>query len=217
MAMTEPRPSTPAPGTIEPDLAVHPIEADSYRLVAEAVDLAAWTPGARAVVARVLHATADPVFAETLLVSEAAVAAGVAALRAGAALVTDVEMTRAGLATPLRARASCKLREAKAGPGGFPTASANAMIAAATEHPDGAIFVIGCAPTALVALLETVASGQCRPALVVGLPVGFVGAAEAKQALAATSLPHLTNGGPRGGSAAAAAATNALWRLAAGS
>ncbi len=201
----------------EPGPPVHPIEAESYRLVAEAIDLTAWTPGPRAVVARVLHATADPAFAETLLVTEGAVAAGVAALRGGAPLVTDVEMTRAGLAKPLRARASCKLGEARAGPGGFPTASANAMTAAALEHPDGALFVVGCAPTALTALLEAVTAERCRPALVVGLPVGFVGATEAKDALAATPIPHVTNRGPRGGSAAAAAATNALWRLAAGS
>lgn len=213
--MTEPLTPSADAGATNP--LVHPIEEASYRLVAAAVDLTAWAPGPRAVVARVLHATADPSFAETLLVTETAVAAGVAALRAGATLVTDVEMTRAGLARPLRARASCKLAEATAAPGGFPTASANAMTTAAAEHPDGAIFVIGCAPTALVALLEATAAGRCRPALVVGLPVGFVGSTEAKQALADTSIPHLTNRGPRGGSAAAAAATNALWRLAAGS
>ena len=76
------------------------------------------------------------------------------------------------------------------------------------------MVVVGNAPTALFELVRMVEAGVCRPAFVVGLPVGFVGAADAKVALRATGVPSVTNVGERGGSAVAAAALNALWRLA---
>jgi precorrin-8X/cobalt-precorrin-8 methylmutase len=90
------------------------------------------------------------------------------------------------------------------------------MSVAGADHPDGAVWVVGNAPTALTALLELCRAGRVRPAAVVGLPVGYVGATEAKVALWASSLREvsITNDGPRGGSAVAAAAVNALARLA---
>ena len=84
------------------------------------------------------------------------------------------------------------------------------MRLAAERHPEGAVFVVGNAPTALAELL----SAPVRPALVVGLPVGFVGAVEAKEALWGRGWPCITNVGEKGGSAVAAAAVNALVRLA---
>ena len=78
------------------------------------------------------------------------------------------------------------------------------------------MFVVGCAPTALVELVELAAAGRVEPALVVGLPVGFVGAAESKEALGASGLPAVSNVGEKGGSAVAAAAVNALLRAAGG-
>ena len=75
-------------------------------------------------------------------------------------------------------------------------------------------MVVGCAPTALDEVLRLAADGAFRPAVVVGLPVGFVGAAEAKAALRASGLPAVSNVGEKGGSAVAAAAVNAMWRLA---
>jgi precorrin-8X/cobalt-precorrin-8 methylmutase len=90
---------------------------------------------------------------------------------------------------------------------GGPTRSAAAMRLAAAEAPPGAVWVVGNAPTALA---ELVARPPAAPALIVGLPVGFVGAAEAKAALAASGLPCVTNVGERGGSAVAVAAVNAL-------
>jgi precorrin-8X/cobalt-precorrin-8 methylmutase len=86
------------------------------------------------------------------------------------------------------------------------TRSAAGVRAAVREVGPGAVWVIGCAPTALAALLEA----DARPALVIGLPVGFVGAVEAKHALAVSGLPAVTNRGVKGGSAVAAAALNAL-------
>jgi precorrin-8X/cobalt-precorrin-8 methylmutase len=93
------------------------------------------------------------------------------------------------------------------------------MALAGGAHPEGAVWVIGNAPTALAALLDLCAAGQVRPAAVVGLPVGYVGAAEAKAALWDSPLRSIaiTNDGPRGGSGVAAAAINALARLASAS
>ena len=192
--------------------AVHPIEAESYRILEERIDLSGWPPGPRAVVARVIHATADLDFAAAMVVGEEAVAAGVAALRAGAVVVTDVEMTRAAVTG---AQAVCHLAEVGAGGPGL-TRSAAAMRLAAARHPEGAVFAVGCAPTALVELIRLAGAGVVAPAVVVGLPVGFVGAAEAKEALRRSGLPAITNRGEKGGSAAAGAAVNALVRLASG-
>ena len=192
---------------------IHPIEAASYRILAERVDLSAWPDGPRAVVARVVHATADVEFATTMVVDEAAVAAGVAALRAGAPVVTDVEMTRAALSG---IAAACYLGEVPRAGDTSLTRTASAIRLAADRHPEGAVFVIGCAPTALVELIRLAGSGRLSPALVVGLPVGFVGAASSKEALRRSGLPAISNTGEKGGSAAAGAAVNALWRLAQG-
>jgi precorrin-8X/cobalt-precorrin-8 methylmutase len=91
------------------------------------------------------------------------------------------------------------------------------MRVAATRHPSGAIVVVGCAPTALDEAVDLAGRGPFEPALVIGMPVGFVGAAESKARLRASGLPAISNVGEKGGSAVAAAAVNALVRLAAGS
>ncbi len=179
------------------------------RILSERVDLSHLGPGARAVVQRVIHASADLEYAETMVVSEEAVAAGGRAFRAGGAVVTDVEMVRHGL---VGGSGHCYLAEA----GGDPTRtrSAEGMRIAAEHHPTGAIVVVGCGPTALDEVVRLAATGRFRPALVIGLPVGFVGAAEAKAALRTSGLPAVTNVGDKGGSAVAAAAFNAMARIA---
>lgn len=195
---------------------VHPIEAESYRILAERVDLDRWQPLSRAVVARVVHAAADVGYADTLVLDEAACAAGVAALRAGAPVVSDVEMVavashRAGTVSLLaegRARAAVDRATQP-----DLTISAAAMRVAAERWPAGAVVAVGNAPTALAEVVALAAAGRFVPALVIGLPVGFVGAAEAKAALRASGLPAVSNVGERGGSAVAAAALNALWRI----
>lgn len=191
---------------------VHPIEAESYRRLADRCDLSRHAPGPRAIIERVLHATADFSFAESLLVTSKAVEAGVTALRAGAPVVADVEMVRAGISY---GAAECFLDDARTDRGTAPTLSARAVELAVDRHPDGAVFAIGCAPTALEALIGLVAAGAARPALVIGVPVGLVGAAEAKQRLTdEAAICSITNRGERGGSAVAAAVVNALWQLA---
>ena len=188
---------------------VHPIEAESYRILAERVDLRRFGPLGREVVARVIHATADVSWAESMVVEEEAVAAGVEALRSGAPVLTDVEMVRHGI---VGVEARCYLPGPTSADG--VTRSALGMRLAAAEHPRGAVVVVGCAPTALEEILELAAAGNLVPALVVGMPVGFVGAAAAKEALRASGLPTVSNVGERGGSSAAAAAVNAMVRLA---
>jgi precorrin-8X/cobalt-precorrin-8 methylmutase len=197
---------------------MHPIEAESYRILAERVDLDRWPPLARAVVARVIHATADVGYADTLVLDEAACAAGVRALRAGAPVVVDVEMVAVGAR---RAGAVSLLEEARAlrftlrePDRAALTVTAAAMRVAAQRWPFGAVVVVGNAPTALVEVLRLARAGRFDPALVIGLPVGFVGAADAKAELRASGLPAISNVGERGGSAAASAALNALHRAA---
>ncbi|HEX2578099.1 MAG TPA: precorrin-8X methylmutase [Aquihabitans sp.] len=209
--MTEPTPALE--GT-----AVHPIEAESYRILGERLDLDRWPPLSRAVVARVVHASADLSFADSLVVDEATCAAIVRALRDGAPVVSDVEMVavatrRAGTVSLL---AEGRTRAAADRAAGEPdlTISAAAVRVAADRWPTGAVHVVGNAPTALVEAVSLAAAGRFAPAAVIGLPVGFVGAAESKAALRASGLPAISNVGERGGSAVAAAALNALWRAA---
>jgi precorrin-8X/cobalt-precorrin-8 methylmutase len=198
---------------VVPSPPVHPIEVESYRIMAERVDLSAWAAGARDVVARMVHATADESFASTALIGEQAVERAVAALAAGAPVVCDARMVVAGI--PSVPNAVCFLDEVPQAPPGD-TRSAAAIRLAAQRHADGALWVFGNAPTALFALLDLHAAGAVRPAAVVGLPVGYVGAAESKAALWDSALRPLaiTNAGARGGSPAAAGAVNALARLA---
>ena len=197
---------------------IHPIESESYRIMSERVDLSRWQPGARDVVARIIHASADLEYAESTVIGSHAVVHGIEALRAGGPVVTDVEMVRAGITG---ANTVCYLDQAKAEadeadePEGL-TRSAAAIRIAAEHHPRGAMFVIGCAPTALFELLRLADEGAVHPAVIVGMPVGFVGAAESKQALREHRLGHIaiSNVGDKGGSAVAAAAVNALGRFA---
>jgi precorrin-8X/cobalt-precorrin-8 methylmutase len=191
---------------------IHPIEVESYRILDERVDLSGWDEDDRAVVARVIHATADLEFATTLRIGDRAAAAAIAALRDGAPVVCDAHMLRVGLT---RLSAECLLDEVPVAPEGS-TRSAAAFTLAAQRHPDGALWVVGNAPTALEELLRLHAAGDVRPAAVVGLPVGFVGAAESKAALWESPLRPLavTNVGEKGGTPAAAGAVNALVRRA---
>lgn len=195
-------------------MTAHPIEEESYRILGNRVDLSNRPPGERAVIERIIHASADLEFATSTIVTEDAVRRGAEALGRGAAVVVDVEMVRAGIGGYPTV---CHLRGAHSGPSGYPTRSAMGIRAAASEHSEGAVWVVGCAPTALAEILKLVEAGALQPALVIGLPVGFVGAAEAKAATRElahrTGLATITNVGEKGGSAVAAAAFNAILRI----
>jgi precorrin-8X/cobalt-precorrin-8 methylmutase len=180
---------------------VHPIEQESFRILRSRLDTSQFPPLTRAVVERVIHSSADLGYATDLVCDEPSLEAAHAALHNGAPLVTDVAMAAAGITAR---KAVCRLSEAKASAG--LTRSAHAVRLAYEEVGAGAVWVIGCAPTALEELLTL----DAAPALVIGLPVGFVGAAESKAALRASGLPAVSNVSEKGGSAVAAAALNAL-------
>ncbi|WP_300007147.1 precorrin-8X methylmutase [Pseudonocardia sp.] len=181
---------------------VHPIETESYAILRTRLDTTDLPPLTRAVVERIVHTTADPTWVGDLVCDEDALRAGRAALRDGAPLVTDVRMVAVGVTTR---PATVALDLAPAPVDGL-TRSAAGIRAAAARHPDGAVWVIGNAPTALAELLRT----GVRSPLVIGLPVGFVGSVAAKAALRAAGRPALSNRSERGGAAVAAAAVNAL-------
>lgn len=185
---------------------IHPIERESYEILRARLDTSGLPRWTRAVTERVIHATADPCYLTDLAADEDALAAGARALAAGAAIVADSAMTAAGItARPVICRISDP-RAADLARREHITRSAAGIRVACGEAGPGAVWVIGTAPTALTELLSIGAA----PALVIGLPVGFVGAAEAKQALRDARLPSLTNRGEKGGAAVAAAALNAL-------
>ncbi len=185
---------------------VHPIEIESYRILRELVDLSHLDPLSRAVAERVIHASADQEYATSLVLDEAALQGGLEALRSGTPVVTDVGMVAAGITAR---ETLCFVSDPRAKELSEElgiTRSAAGFRLAADEAGDGAVWVVGNAPTALFELLEM----DVDPALVVGLPVGFVGAAESKEALLESGMPAMANHGPKGGSAVAAAAVNAL-------
>jgi precorrin-8X/cobalt-precorrin-8 methylmutase len=193
---------------------VHPIEQESYAILREQLaarypDAPALEPLARAVLERVVHASADLDYAEDLVIAaEGDLERTVAALRAGAPVVTDVAMVAAGIT---RRQTLCRIsdpRAAEVAADAGITRSAAALRLAAEEAGPGAIYVIGCAPTALFELIEH--AEKYQPLLVLGLPVGFVGAVESKEALRASGLRAVSNRSGKGGSAVAAAALNAL-------
>jgi precorrin-8X/cobalt-precorrin-8 methylmutase len=193
---------------------VHPIEQESYailrgQLAARYPDTAKLPPLAQAVLERVVHASADLEYAEDLVLPEESVLeAAVAALRADTPVVADVAMVAAGIT---RRETLCRITDpraaALAADAGI-TRSAAALRLAAEEAGPGAVYVVGCAPTALFELIERAETYE--PLLVLGLPVGFVGATESKQALRVSGLPAVSNISGKGGSAVAAAALNAL-------
>jgi precorrin-8X/cobalt-precorrin-8 methylmutase len=173
------------------------------------------------VIERVVHATADPEFAKLLVISEKAVEAGVAAIKAGAKIVTDVKMVKAGINEARLKRFGAKIltyiddeRAVKLANDESLTRSAAAVRLAVKDGLDGAIVLIGNAPTAAFELAAAVKKGLTKPALIVAVPVGYVGAAESKETVAELPIPFIIVKGRKGGSTIAVAAFNALLTMA---
>ncbi len=167
------------------------------------------------VAVRVIHACGLVETAEHIVFARGAAEAAEAALRRGAAILCDARMVAEGVTRarlPANNSVVCTLGESSVA--GLAARLGNTRSAAALElwgeRLAGAVVAIGNAPTALFRLLEMIADGAPRPACIVGMPVGFVGAAESKEALLASGLPAIVVKGRRGGSAMAAAAVNAL-------
>lgn len=199
------------------------IEALSLRRVAAAIsEPDEWDMDERTVALRVIYAAGDVGLAPHIRFHRGPVQAGVEALRRGCPIVTDVRMVEVALDRTRSAALGNLIYCAIAAPSVAEAArlqnTARAAVAMRLAAPevDGGIAVIGNAPTALLALLDLIDNGATRPALIIGMPVGFVAAAESKQELLSREIPAISILGSRGGSAVAAAAVNALLRLAAG-
>jgi len=189
---------------------VDPVQDESYRILRSRADLSGLAPLSRAVMERVIHETADFGYLTDLVCDEATLAAGVAALRRGARVVADEGMLAAGIdGYPVICKLRDSLAERLARTAGL-TVSAAAVRLAFGEAGPGAIWVAGSAPTAIAEIMRR----QVDPALVIGVPAGLAGAAQAKQALRDSGLPALSNVSERGGPVVAAAVFNALLRAA---
>jgi precorrin-8X/cobalt-precorrin-8 methylmutase len=192
------------------------IYAHSFAIIRREADLAHFTPEQARVAVRMIHACGMVELAADVAMSPDLVAAARGALLAGKPILCDSEMVAHGVTRarlPAGNAVICTLRDPQTP--GLAALLGNTRSAAALElwadHMAGAVIAIGNAPTALFRLLELIDAGASPPAAVIGLPVGFVGAAESKAALAAHGgVPYLIVKGRKGGSAMAAAAVNAL-------
>jgi precorrin-8X/cobalt-precorrin-8 methylmutase len=179
------------------------------------------SPDEKFVVCRVVRAEGDPQISEAVRFSPGAVEGGVKALQTGARILTDVRMVEVGISKALLARqgvaTDCRIDTQDVAERARQEQTTRSVSAIRELAPlmEGSVVAIGNAPTALLALLDLVAEGSARPALVIGMPVGFVACAESKEELQHSDLPFITVQGRRGGSSAAAATVNALLILAA--
>ena len=194
------------------------IEAESFRIIERELGPTRFSPEEFSLVRRIIHATGDFSFAENLRFHPEAVRAGVRAIRSGRNILVDVNMAASGISarllTPFGGRVICRVAEpetaAMAKANG--TTRSEAAMARATGDNIG-IVAVGNAPTALLKVMELIEQGLLAPDLVIGVPVGFVNAAESKDLLAEKPYPFLTALGRKGGTPVAVAAVNALLRL----
>ena len=173
----------------------------------------------REVVKRIVHAAGDPDIAHLVRIHPQAISTALSAIYGGRPIFTDVEMVASGISRRMAQEFGCSIHcalnepEVTARSQEDNTTRAAAAIRYLGTKLNGAIVVIGNAPTALFALLELM-DGGILPALTLGMPVGFVGAEESKAELVKRSIPYITVEGTRGGSTLASAAMNALLKLA---
>ena len=192
------------------------IYARSWQMVRDAIDLEAIDPQLHDIAIRLVHTAGDPTVIDGLAASAGAVARARKAIAGGAPILVDAEMVAAGITIRPPGGVICTLNHDSVPE--LAERRGTTRSAAAVDfwqpHLEGAVVAIGNAPTALYRLLELIQAGAPRPAAIIGFPVGFVGAAESKDALMAQSqVPWIALGGRRGGSALAAAAVNALLQV----
>ena len=174
----------------------------------------------RYVVCRIVRAEGDPVIATAVGFSPGAVEHGIAAIKGKASVITDVRMVEVGISRALLGKCGLTTRCEIDTPKTVERAKSDgttrsvAAIRELAPHLNGAIAVVGNAPTALLALLDIIKEGLALPALVIGMPVGFIACAESKAELAKADVPYISIWDRRGGSSAAAATVNALLGLA---
>ncbi|PIE54079.1 MAG: precorrin-8X methylmutase [Dethiosulfovibrio peptidovorans] len=197
------------------------IEAKSFRILHEKMGPFHGTEQEKAIVTRVAHATADVEFGLSLYIHPRAIESGLTALRNGSPVITDVEMVRAGIRKQgiqsLGSEVLTFLNDPDVTEMAKSTENATRSQMAmrkAVSYMDGAIIAIGNAPTALFEVIDRIRAEEAHPALVIGMPIGFVGAAESHQELIDLDYPSITAPGPKGGSPVAASIVNALVKLA---
>lgn len=192
------------------------IEKRSFEIITETLGDTKLDPENELVIKRVIHTSADFDYVQNLVFSEYAVQKGIEALRGGCDIVTDTQMARAGINKTILAKLGgevhCFMSDedvaAEAKERGVTRAVVSMERAAKLSKP--CIFAIGNAPTALISLHEQMERGLLKPALVIGVPVGFVNVVESKELIIASDVPHIVARGRKGGSNVAAAICNAM-------
>jgi precorrin-8X/cobalt-precorrin-8 methylmutase len=196
------------------------IEAESFKIIEGLLADLNLPKEQKEVVKRVVHATVDLDYARGLIFHPCAIGAGLVALRTGKNIVTDVTMVRVGIREEIISdfggEVVCFVNDEEVVQSSSQSGCTRAAISMrkAYQLMDGGIVAIGNAPTALFEVCYLVRKGEARPALIIGVPVGFVGAVESKKELLTLPVPFITNQGPKGGSSVAVAIVNALLRMA---
>ena len=196
------------------------IEELSFKIIDQEAGSHNFTQDQWSVVRRMIHTSADFEYKEMIRFHPNAIQAGISAIRAGKSIITDTNMARVGIRKAelerFGATVKCYMTDPEIGEKARNngTTRAKAAVEAAVADMKDGIYVIGNAPTALMRLCELMQAGEAGPSLVVGLPVGFVNAAESKAALIEMDFPYISNVGRKGGSNVAASVVNALAILA---
>ncbi len=195
------------------------IEISSFKIIDDEAGEHSFSPEEWIIVRRMIHTSADFEYMKTVRFHPNAISAGINSIRSGKTIITDTQMAMAGINKIAAGRFGVKLhclindpsvrQDAEAGG----TTRSAAAIDAALPLMEGGICVIGNAPTALLRLIQLLRTGQAKPALIVGFPVGFVNAAESKAFLIESDYPHISNIGRKGGSNIAASVINALMTM----
>lgn len=194
----------------------HEIEAKSFAIIDAEAGPHNFGPDEWKIVRRMIHTTADFEYMQMVRISNNAVAAGINAIRNGCTVITDTNMAKTGIRKDLLAgfgsRCECLMADPRVAEQATERGVTRARVAVekAAQIMENGIYVVGNAPTALLHLLDMINNKAANPALVVGLPVGFVNAAESKAALVETKIPYISNVGRKGGSNVAASVINAL-------
>ena len=192
------------------------IEKRSFEIITELLGDTPIAPENELVVKRVIHTSADFDYAKNLVFSPGAVAKGIEALRGGCDIVTDTQMAKAGINKTILGKLGGEVHCFMSDPDVAKEAKERGITRAivsmerAAKLPKPCIFAIGNAPTALISLHEQIHSGRLHPALVIGVPVGFVNVVESKELILTDPVPHIVARGRKGGSNVAAAICNAM-------
>lgn len=196
------------------------IENKSFEIITEELGPHPFTDEQFKVVQRVIHASADFELGRSLVFHRDAVQSGIRAIHQGEPIVADVQMVQSGISKPRIAKyggdVHVYISDEDVAQMAKQLGTTRAIISvrkAVQAHPN-AIFAIGNAPTALLELIRLVKEGVAKPSLIVGVPVGFVSAAESKEELMKLDVPFITNHGRKGGSSVAVAIVNAISLLA---